>query len=354
MHVQGQWGIGRDSRVSGNVSDGDVLTLYFTSLGESHEIEFSGFIDTVDKLAAQECIMRDGFCWSLNPATSRLAITLVDHDLTQFSAPFWVHIFLRPEATDSLPIDLPVTFETHCSDAAQGCTQPMPGTPIMMLDPESDDPPSKIRRTNDDRPVHPDPVGTCDPALVGLKGCVAESFAALGVFDSSEEAWMALDKCVENELVSRRESNMLCLRQFVCDNGSWCPEVLERAATNAGFGMREIPRSGWHAAIAGDKGLLIDGVINSAFLELDGQQTGTRTLYSPAELVDSSPDTHPREWRHTVASMHGRLYDKPHLDRIDRPHVRVDCLWMSEDGSVDRALGYLRNVYRVWALVPTE
>ena len=37
MHVQGQWGIGRDSRVSGNVSDGDVLTLYFTSLGESHE-----------------------------------------------------------------------------------------------------------------------------------------------------------------------------------------------------------------------------------------------------------------------------------------------------------------------------
>jgi len=190
--------------------------------------------------------------------------------------------------------------------------------------------------------------------LVGLGGCVAEGLSALGVFLTRAEAIAALDANIEPELERLRGLNTKMIgypREEVGIDGTiWSTSVIQRTVIQAGFDFRKIKRGDWYTAINSRHGVLIDGTLNSSFMNKLRRSTKRVHLYSKTELIESSPMSRPQEWRHAIAVTRGRLFDTPHLTRVRLESVPCASLWMNRAGEVDPKRGYMRNVLRAFMI----
>jgi hypothetical protein len=186
-------------------------------------------------------------------------------------------------------------------------------------------------------------------------GCDARALHHLGVFQSEDDAKIALNAQIDQVWGALKIDQPDCPRgKAGLDDVEWCHDVVKKAVNAAGFHWTKVQRLipcgkptelsqlnlNWLMDDGEGGAFFVDGFLNTSYSRIHPR--GNKRVKMPA-LADTDKGN---KSRHSIAVIRKKVHD--HKKFILGGSMSVDCLWLNRSSKPDPQKGYLSEVLRAY------
>ena len=192
--------------------------------------------------------------------------------------------------------------------------------------------------------------GRAEESTVGGGGCVAHALYEIGVGETVDDTKERLNSQIDvvwAELQHQHKGSATVPRQLAgVDNDKWHPLVIKSVLIDADFHFTKLPherRQNLANELAReDTHFLIDGVLNSEFVDADGEIVET----DPADVDGPRPweKGGASHWRHAVIVVDGKIKEQSDQE------WDISVLHLNAHGDPDNRKGYFWSIAKVYEI----
>ena len=186
-------------------------------------------------------------------------------------------------------------------------------------------------------------------------GCDARALHHLGVFQSEDDAKIALNAQIDQVWGTLKIDQPDCPREKAgLDDVEWCHEVVKKAVNAAGFHWTKVQRLipggkptelsqldlNWLMNDGEGGAFFVDGFLNTSYSRIHPRRN---KMVKMPKLADTDNGN---KSRHSIAVIRKKVHD--HRKFILGGSMSVDCLWLNQSSKSDPKKGYLSEVLRAY------
>ena len=186
-------------------------------------------------------------------------------------------------------------------------------------------------------------------------GCDARALHHLGVFQSEDDAKIALNAQIDQVWGALKIDQPDCPRgKAGLDDVEWCHEVVKKAVNAAGFHWTKVQRLipggkptelsqldlNWLMNDGEGGAFFVDGFLNTSYSRIHPRRN---KMVKMPKLADTDNGN---KSRHSIAVIRKKVHD--HKKFILGGSMSVDCLWLNQSSKSDPKKGYLSEVLRAY------